>query len=175
MRKRIFLSLIILLTAVPFCFAGIRMSVDTSFSFVRGSQGMPGLGVSAGLYSEKIRYSIYISAGVSLYPGGSRTGMNVAGEFEVETGARVLFDLADYGSSVIFTGLSAGYYSQYISLPVSKNDYYRLNNGIIIKPQLGIRLKKVMFCSLELGLGYQKVLWPSFRDYDGFFVLLRFV
>ena len=173
--KKIIVITIFILFIIPICFADIKFTFDSQVSFIRGSQISPSFGFSAGVNTKKTHYNVYFMTMLVTSPGGSRSGMNMAGEFSLEGGGRAIFDMIDYDPFTLFSGVSLAYYAQLISLPNEKNNYYKLNNGIMIRPQFGIRILKNAFTNVELGLGYQKTLWPSYNDYDGFFILVRFM
>lgn len=147
--------------------------LDTVFAFVRGSDFAPGGGLSFGVRGNVYGVEAYGMTEIIQKPGGSSQGRNASGEFMIEGGLRFVWNLFDsqrVSSSFTF---DCGYYAQHLSLPSSPNDYYRMHNGIMIRPAIGTVLAKSKFYQVEVGVGYQKALFPAYADYDGVVVFAK--
>ncbi len=147
--------------------------LDTVFAFVRGSDFAPGGGLSLGIKGNVYGVEAYGMTEIMQKPGGSGEGRNASGEFMIEGGLRFVWNLfTSERVSSSFT-LDAGYYAQHVSLPTSPNDYWRMYNGVMVRPAVGTVLAKSKFYQVEVGIGYQKTLLPAYTDYDGVVVFVK--
>ncbi|MDD7200589.1 MAG: hypothetical protein SPF89_01540 [Sphaerochaetaceae bacterium] len=147
--------------------------LDTVFAFVRGSDFAPGGGLSLGIKGNVYGVEAYGMTEIMQKPGGSSEGRNASGEFMIEGGLRFVWNLFNSERVSSSFTLDAGYYAQHVSLPSSPNDYYRMHNGVMVRPAVGTVLAKSKFYQVEVGIGYQKTLLPAYTDYDGVVVFVK--
>ncbi len=149
------------------------MHVDGVFAFVRGSDFAPGGGLSFGVKGNVYGAELYGLTEIMQEPAGSKTGRNAVGEFLIEGGLRFVWNLFSSERIASSFTLDAGFYAQHVSLPSSPNDYYRMHNGIMIRPAVGTVISKGRFYQLEIAVGYQKTLFPTYGDYDGVVIFAK--
>ena len=147
--------------------------LDGIFAFVRGSDFAPGGGISLGLKGEVYGVEAYGMTEIMQKPGGSGNGGNATGEFMIEGGLRFVWNLFNSQRVSSSFTLDAGYYAQHVQIPTVSNTYYRMHNGVMVRPAVGTVLAKSKFSQVEVGIGYQKTLLPAYTDYDGVVVFVK--
>lgn len=143
------------------------------FAFVRDGDLAPMGGLSLGFSKNTYGIELYGQTELILDPAGSDSGKNASGEFMIEGGLRFIWNLFQTEAFISHFTFDAGFYAQHVSLPDAKNDYYRMHNGIIIRPAIGTVVWRGRIWQMELAVGYQKTVYPAYKDYDGVVIMAK--
>jgi len=176
-KKSVVLSILLSFLVMPSVFAGpnsgFDFHVDGGFALVRGSQFAPVAGLSFGLTGNVYGLEVYGLGEMMFQPGGSKTGKNAVGEVSSEAGVRFLWTLFRDTKTISHLTVDVGYFAQWLQTPSVANTYYRMHNGVMIRPGISTIIWEDKFYQMEIGVYYQKTLLPSYTDYDGVVVLLK--
>lgn len=156
--------------AAPFHF---DFTLDSGIAFVRGSDVAPFGGFSWGVEAHVYGARIYALAEIMTQPGGSDNGGNAVGEFMAEGGMRLSWKLFGDQNTISHFAIDVGFYAQHVQIPAVSNTYYRMHNGFIIRPAISTTVFRHKLWQTEIGVGYQKTLFPAYDDYDGIVVFIR--
>jgi hypothetical protein len=152
---------------------GFDFHLDSGVAFLRGSQLAPSAGVSIGLEGQVYGLEGYIQGQVFTQPGGNTSGANITSEFATEAGIRFLWRLFTTEKTMSRFYIDAGYFNQWLETPSEPNKFYRMHNGIMVRPGIGTILWTGELFQLEIGISYQFTLLPSYTDYNGAVITFR--
>ena len=180
MKKLLIILLLILLSSPIFSSSLGEESYDTSFDFginiignyIRGDEYAAGVGVSAGIDTGGMNYSLYGNWSWVFNPGGGPKALKM--EFLVEPGIRAQWEVFRQDNISTALSLDIGCLMSIGQNPNNGRFGLYGGYGAIVRPML---MSNCSFGSYTMGLGifYQVMVYPRSlgQEFDGIGIALK--
>ncbi len=139
-------------------------------ALLRNSLSIGG-GLSLGVETAQFRFDFYTQGDYFMTPVGV-SGTVAALETDVEVGVSLGWKFLKFWAFNTYLSCDIGYYAQLIIPQRYSSDLMLVNNGLMLRPKLMTELKIAKYYGITIGVYYQFPLFPGYKDYNGFGILL---
>lgn len=139
-------------------------------ALLRNSLSIGG-GLSLGVETTQFRFDFYAQGDYFMTPVGV-SGTVAALETDAEVGVSLGWKFLKFWAFNTYLSCDIGYYAQLIIPQRYSSDLMLVNNGLMIRPKLMTELKIAKYYGITIGVYYQFPLFPGYKDYNGFGIML---
>lgn len=139
-------------------------------TLIRGNISVGG-GFSGGVETPQFRFDLYVLGDYFLEPLGGKGG---AAKLEIapEVGISLGWKFLKFWAFNTYLSCDLGYFAQLAMTDYGGSSFILGANGLMVRPKLMTELKIAKYYGITIGVYYQFPLFPGYKDYNGFGILL---